>query len=104
MVESMQRARLVSKLRSENEKDKWVKPAPGTETAHWLNGMLTKMWPIWLEPWLSRLIVRHLQKLLNKVRPKGVQTLSLDTFSFGTKPPVVHSALTFQRHTTETAG
>mmetsp|Transcript_8555 Transcript_8555/g.31610 ORF Transcript_8555/g.31610 Transcript_8555/m.31610 type:complete len:1022 (-) Transcript_8555:111-3176(-) len=97
MVESMQRARLVSKLRIEKDKEKWLKPAPGTETAHWLNAVLAKMWPIWLEPWLSRLIVRHLQELLSKVRPKGVQTLQLEHFSLGSKPPIVHSAMAFQR-------
>lgn len=67
-----------------------------TETLDWLNSFLTKFWIIY-EPVLSEQIVQTANQILADATPGFIESISLETFTLGTKPPRIDSVRTFPK-------
>lgn len=66
------------------------------ETLEWLNSFLVKFWLIY-EPVLSDTIVATANQVLIDATPGFIESLSIDTFTLGTKPPRVDHVRTFPK-------
>ncbi|CAN6626338.1 tricalbin-3 [Trichomonascus vanleenenianus] len=67
-----------------------------TETLEWLNSFLVKFWLIY-EPVLSETVVATANQVLVGATPGFIDSLSLTTFTLGTKPPRVDHVRTFPK-------
>lgn len=67
-----------------------------TESLEWLNSFLTKFWIIY-EPVLSEQIVQTANQVLADATPGFIESISLTTFTLGTKPPRIDSVRTFPK-------
>lgn len=67
-----------------------------TETLEWLNSFLVKFWLIY-EPVLSETVITIGNQTLKDACPGFIESLSLDTFTLGTKPPRVDHVRTFPK-------
>lgn len=56
------------------------------ETLEWLNSFLIKFWAIY-EPALCEMVVSQVNPILASSTPSMIESLSLDTFTLGSKPP-----------------
>lgn len=67
-----------------------------TETLEWLNTFLVKFWLIY-EPVLSATVIATANQVLVDATPGFIESLSLSTFTLGTKPPRVDHVRTFPK-------
>lgn len=80
-------ARVDARNRLENE----------LETMEWLNSMLAKFWVIYM-PALSELVMYNANEILKDQAPGfGIEALSLDEFTLGSKAPRVDSVKSYTR-------
>lgn len=66
------------------------------ETMEWLNAFLVKFWVIY-EPVLSETIVVTANNILAGSTPSFIESLSIETFTLGTKPPRIDFVRTHPR-------
>lgn len=66
------------------------------ESAEWMNSFLTKFWIIY-EPVLSATLVSTVDQVLATSTPAFLESLRLDEFTLGTKPPRIEHVKTYPR-------
>ena len=67
-----------------------------TETLEWMNTFLVKFWLIY-EPVLASTVIQVANQVLSSSTPGFIESLSLDTFTLGTKPPRVDHVRTYPK-------
>jgi Ca2+-dependent lipid-binding protein len=65
-----------------------------TESLEWINGLLTKMWPIYA-PVLCDTVISSVDQVLSTVTPAMINSLRLKTFILGSKPPRLEHVKTY---------
>eukprot|EP00854_Cymbomonas_tetramitiformis_P008734 gene8734-10355_t len=67
-----------------------------SESARWWNRLIGAMWVGWIAPWLNRLLLNILERVLRRVRPAFLETLELTKFDLGTRAPQFSAIRVFQ--------
>jgi len=65
-----------------------------SESADWINNFMERFWKIY-EPVLSQTIIASVDQILSIYTPPFLESLSLTTFTLGTKAPRIESVRTF---------
>ena len=67
-----------------------------TESLEWMNSFLVKFWPIYA-PVLSQTIVASVDQVLSTSTPAFLDSMRLETFILGTKPPRMEHVKTYPK-------
>ncbi|OAP56290.1 hypothetical protein AYL99_09469 [Fonsecaea erecta] len=67
-----------------------------TESLEWLNSFLVKFWPIYA-PQLAKAIIMSVDQVLSTSTPAFLDSMRLETFILGTKPPRIEHVKTYPR-------
>ncbi len=67
-----------------------------TESLEWMNSFLVKFWPIYA-PQLAKGIIMSVDQVLSTATPAFLDSMRLETFILGTKPPRVEHVKTYPR-------
>ena len=67
-----------------------------TESLEWMNSFLLKFWPIYA-PQLAKGIVMSVDQVLSTSTPAFLDSMRLETFILGTKPPRIEHVKTYPR-------
>lgn len=67
-----------------------------TESLEWMNSFLVKFWPIYA-PQLAKAIVQSVDQVLSTATPAFLDSMRLETFILGTKPPRVEHVKTYPK-------
>ncbi|KIX07732.1 uncharacterized protein Z518_02386 [Rhinocladiella mackenziei CBS 650.93] len=67
-----------------------------TESLEWMNSFLVKFWPIYA-PQLAKAIVQSVDQVLSTSTPAFLDSMRLETFILGTKPPRVDHVKTYPK-------
>lgn len=67
-----------------------------TESLEWLNSFLVKFWPIYA-PQLAKAVVQSVDQVLSTSTPAFLDSMRLETFILGTKPPRIDHVKTYPK-------
>ncbi|EHY57241.1 Tricalbin-1 [Exophiala dermatitidis] len=67
-----------------------------TESLEWMNSFLVKFWPIYA-PQLAKAIVQSVDQVLSTSTPAFLDSMRLETFILGTKPPRLDHVKTYPK-------
>ncbi|GBG66339.1 hypothetical protein CBR_g58829 [Chara braunii] len=96
-VECKQRRRLADQIRRKLQQEMEKRtPTTDSETLDWLNALMEKMWPAFLEQYLSRSVADCLHINLNIYKPKALRKIVIDCLRLGTSPPLIKTAKVYR--------
>lgn len=67
-----------------------------TESLEWINSFLVKFWPIYA-PQLAKAIIQSVDQVLSTSTPSFLDSMRLETFILGTKPPRMEHVKTYPK-------
>ncbi|KAH9902320.1 tricalbin [Xylariomycetidae sp. FL2044] len=66
------------------------------ESLEWINSFLVKFWPIY-QPVLAQTIINSVDQVLSSATPSFLDSLKLETFTLGSKPPRMDHVKTYPK-------
>ncbi|TEY34261.1 hypothetical protein BOTCAL_0639g00020 [Botryotinia calthae] len=67
-----------------------------TESLEWMNSFMVKFWPIF-QPVLAETVINSVDQVLSTATPAFLDSLSMKTFTLGTKPPRLEHVKTYPK-------
>lgn len=99
-IAKRQRIEMIHRIRHEERKTAAQrKPMADSETVRWLNGVLERVWPAFLENILSKVVIPALSPwFFDKYKPRQVKQVFLQQLFLGSAPPHIASARILTTH------